>query len=400
MNRETIEVELVTPCFLAGAAGQAEWRAASIRGQLRWWFRAVAGGLWEGDLERVRREEARLFGSTERGALLTVRALAGPGSATIQSLGTRRTAAQLAAMWSDNSEETSKRLKILRRDNGQEALSNPIEYLGYGAAGARPSFAAGGTASFELLWRSGPMSEEDRQVFEDALRAWLHLGGIGAKSRKGFGSLQRKEKAPASRDGLVREVSELLSRLRKFEREPAWTHFSAHSRIYLARNSARSWHEAMEWLGAWMIGFRRRYGYPGDTRTIDGVPLADRDYEWAAPGGRHLRQDVPDRAGFGLPLPFQRQNAGETVTWDQQGGEDGDKDARRASPLLLHVSRIGSLFVPVLTYLPARFLPDGGRFRFKKPPAKRFEPEEQQLGIIQRFLSDLENKHLIEQVTP
>jgi CRISPR-associated protein Cmr1 len=410
MERETLEVEFITPCFLggvtgpAGVAGQAEWRAASIRGQLRWWFRAVAGGRWGGDLERVRKEEARLFGSTDRRSMLTVRALSGPPSSR-QPLGTARTAKELARLWGDESPDTIQRLKLIHRETKAEINSNPVAYLGFGPismGNTRSYLLPENPARLDLLWQPAPPDGEAGEVFQDALWAWFNLGGLGSKSRKGFGSLRRKEDSPATREKLADKIKELLGKFRTFDREPEWTHFSAHSRIYLASRTANSWQEAMEWLGAWMIAFRRRYGYPGDTRTIDGVALANRDYEWAAPKGRHLRDAVPDRAGFGLPLPFQRQNAGETVTWDLEDEEEDEsgKDTRRASPLILHVSRIGNLYMPVLTYMPARFLPEGGRLRFKKPPAKRFEPDEQQIGIIQAFLSDLEGKKLIEQVTP
>ena len=56
MLRQTFKVELVTPCFLGGAKGQADWRGASIRGQLRWWFRAVAGAYFAADLDQVRHQ--------------------------------------------------------------------------------------------------------------------------------------------------------------------------------------------------------------------------------------------------------------------------------------------------------------------------------------------------------
>ncbi len=44
MNRTTYEIEFLTPCFCAGAdQTHAELRVASIRGQLRWWFRCLGG---------------------------------------------------------------------------------------------------------------------------------------------------------------------------------------------------------------------------------------------------------------------------------------------------------------------------------------------------------------------
>ena len=55
MTRKTYTLELITPCFCAGAnPAQAEIRVPSIRGQLRWWFRALGGNATE---------ESEVFGS-------------------------------------------------------------------------------------------------------------------------------------------------------------------------------------------------------------------------------------------------------------------------------------------------------------------------------------------------
>jgi CRISPR-associated protein Cmr1 len=409
MERETFQVEFVTPCFLAGAAGQPEWRAASIRGQLRWWFRAVAGGCWNGDLDRVRREEDLLFGSTESKSLLQVQAFAAPASSGLP-LGKALSADEIARLWGDESPETRQRLRI--RGNGHEFNSNPIQYLGFGPislGSIRPYFPAESPATFKLRWGPRKRGAETRTVFDKALWAWLNLGGIGAKTRKGFGSLRCMEPnamyhAPASRKDLEDGVKSLLREVRSFEQEPAWTHFSSRSRILISARAARSWSDAMECLGAWMIGFRRRYGFPGDSRTLGALPLANRDYEWAAPNGRHLREAVPDRAGFGLPLPFRRnvdgRARGETVTWGWEENEHEDQDARRASPLLLHVAKLGSNFYPVLTYLPSAFLPEGARLKFKDHPGKPFGLTDEQRGIIDQFLADLLGKGLIQEVIP
>ena len=55
MIRQTFRLELITPCFCAGAdPTQAEIRAPSIRGQIRWWFRVLGGS---------HAEESLIFGS-------------------------------------------------------------------------------------------------------------------------------------------------------------------------------------------------------------------------------------------------------------------------------------------------------------------------------------------------
>ena len=411
MDREIFRVELVTPCFLAGAKDETEWRSASIRGQLRWWFRAVGGAQWAGDLSRVRREEERLFGSTNRRSLLRVRILDGPKPSR-SSFGTQYLAAQLAAIYGDPSAEG--RLKIMG-DRGEEG-SNPLHYLAFGPVAKgrleRQYLPPASKAEFEIQWgpRSPKEGEEIRQVLAQALRAWMHLGGIGSKSRKGFGSLHcisgPSFKVPESRDELETQIKGLLALGSGFQKMAEWTHFSAGSRVFIGESTSK-WDVALEKLGAWLIGFRRRYGYPGDPRSAGTVALKNRDYEWAAPRGRSPRQEIPDRAGFGLPLPFRRrigtQVLGETVTWGARPkpGERAarDTDARRASPLLLHVSKLGESYLPVLTYLPARFLPKEGEFKFRYQPGLR--PETPLLrSAVTRFLEDLQAKGLVREVRP
>src|SRR5882757_4581617 len=110
MRRERFDVELVTPCFVGGAESSAEWRAASIRGQLRWWLRAVAGATLS--LEDVRRVETEIFGSTDRSSAVRIRAFEGDGltptDADLRSV--RMTAHELARRFGDLSPETESRL--------------------------------------------------------------------------------------------------------------------------------------------------------------------------------------------------------------------------------------------------------------------------------------------------
>jgi len=48
MKQATYTIEFLTPCFCAGAdQSHAEIRAPAIRGQLRWWFRALGGSAPE-----------------------------------------------------------------------------------------------------------------------------------------------------------------------------------------------------------------------------------------------------------------------------------------------------------------------------------------------------------------
>jgi len=189
--------EFVTPCFLGGASreGPAEWRAGSVRGQLRWWFRAVAGGRYDGDLQQVRKLEAEIFGTTDRSSSLRVRTLGTPQTfpaGTPCTAGRSLGAEEIAAMWADSSAGTVSRLRLLS-PGGKAFPVNPIHYLAYGPVD-RGRFVRSGIPPEEkarllLQWRRPP-GEEAGKLFDLALRSWLNLGGIGARSRKGFGSLR------------------------------------------------------------------------------------------------------------------------------------------------------------------------------------------------------------------
>lgn len=392
MQRETLEVEFVTPCFLGGPAnGGAEWRAASVRGQLRWWLRAIAGG----DLATVRKVERELFGDTDRGSMVRVRTRPGRDFSSSRTPfdAPLLTPAELADRWEEAGAEP--RLRIGSRTNALAYLAfGPITGNNLNRSYLRPQ----AHAFLDLTWVRKP-SADLRRLFDQALWAWLHLGGIGSKSRKGYGSLQPVSMPPnlqpaKSRDELLAQIRRMLPQKDQTAPGPEWTRFSPGSRIFLGARGHRTWQEALSLLGAWLIAFRRRYGYAGETRT----GLANRDYDWLDPASPRKLSNIPDRAGFGLPLPFRRRIPGtqntesQIVTWSS-----GQGDARRASPLLLHVAHVGTQYVPVITYLPAQFLPAGANLRFKSRPGP-FPANPLIDTVVTRFVDDLKAKNLVQEV--
>lgn len=71
MEKITFECEVITPMFLAGADGQTpELRAPSIKGALRFWWRAMHGHLSLKDLHNL---EGRIFGNNSNRSCFTVR---------------------------------------------------------------------------------------------------------------------------------------------------------------------------------------------------------------------------------------------------------------------------------------------------------------------------------------
>ena len=65
METITFRCKIITPMFLAGADGRTpELRAPSIKGALRFWWRAVHGHL---SLDKLRKQEMEIFGGTGPG---------------------------------------------------------------------------------------------------------------------------------------------------------------------------------------------------------------------------------------------------------------------------------------------------------------------------------------------
>ncbi len=73
MFKAEFEVEAITPIFMRGAdQRKAEIRASSIKGLMRWWFRALAGNYFGNDVVGLRRAEEYVFGSTNRRSRVVV----------------------------------------------------------------------------------------------------------------------------------------------------------------------------------------------------------------------------------------------------------------------------------------------------------------------------------------
>ncbi len=356
MGRVQLQIEFVTPCFLGGVdrSAPAEWRALSVRGQLRWWFRAFAGLAFQGDLPRVRAAETALFGSTERSSSLRVRTFGEP--------------------------------RAIGREEFRGSRNDPLVYLGYGAIlwdkddrktyfehGRIEPGSGGEETSVELQWRHD-LSDTERDLLWRTLWGWLNLGGIGARSRRGFGSLHCLSvegsdlgdlKSPAGRGAFRRQVQEVLrsGEVASSTALPLWSHLSGQTRIYMAREGQSSWMAALKDVGDWFKEFRKNH--------------------------RSLSGKIPVRAGFGLPLQFGRKP--EIVTWGSS-----TEVRRRASPLLVHIARFEAQgqveYVPVLTYLPALLIPEKKELFVKDDPASGTLPNDRHREIVNLFLESLSQK--------
>ncbi|WP_052889892.1 type III-B CRISPR module RAMP protein Cmr1 [Thermogemmatispora carboxidivorans] len=183
MLKATFEIEVTTPLFLAGAnQAEAELRPPSLRGAMRYWYRALIGGTTGGNLDKVRRREAQVFGETEYGS--PIRVLISHGD-TLKIKG---------------SAESFKlhQLKKGKKDLSQVlALVSGEEYLLWPAliSGKRSYYDVGSRFSCHLSianrahGQDHPSNED--LLLEAIASLWLltNLGGLGARSRRCAGSL-------------------------------------------------------------------------------------------------------------------------------------------------------------------------------------------------------------------
>jgi len=166
IEKQEYKLEVVTPLFLGGAdPSTPELRVAPFKGMLRFWWRALYGS---NDLKEMKKEEAGIFGSTEKKSMLHINIVEASGIKVDRS-------------------------NLPSGDRGTSNLGT-IDYLAYGLCEynkekkqieyVKGHFEPKTSFTLELYAKADLFP----QVY-DALKCFLLYGGIGARSRNGFGSL-------------------------------------------------------------------------------------------------------------------------------------------------------------------------------------------------------------------
>lgn len=332
---------IVTPMFCGGAEQQAEFRLASFKGVLRFWWRALMWGRAK-DCGDLCVQEAALFGASDEGV--------GQSKVRLRIVDQR-----LAASMEVGQVFEAGRL-------------SGAHYLGYGVMEAFASATKGtqagqltrsmipsGTFGVECLL-SPRLSLDQREAVINALILVGTVGGLGSKSRKGYGSLtltqltvggQSKSLPADPADQLKGLVKNLHPGL------PEWTAWSRDSRVVTVSAKGASAVQVLDMLGREQVFFRSW----GNRGKVLGQPSEQNfplDHHLSK--GQHVDIDYPKRVVFGLPHNYGK---------GQDIGPASKKLDRRASPLFLHVHQTadGSPATGVLTFLPARFLPLGVQIR-------------------------------------
>ncbi len=337
----------VTPCFAGSGEDRAELRLPSIKGVLRFWWRAHAYAAFVGErdgnraVQRMRQCENDLFGSSETGqSRLAMRLDVKTGPRVLE------------------------KGEVLQDDDAT-MIRPGARYLGYGVleafASERKGTQAGElirpclAAPFEFVLRLGAKDAAPLRSVEPALRLLGLAGGLGARARKGYGSLNlislqgdgvEDWRSPGTIDDYRDQLTSLLGTTAACDREPEFSAFSSQARVELLFES-RAPMEVLDDYGKAMVRYRS-WGRNG--KILEREPSCRRfpeDHDWmkdkAIASNFH-----PRRAVFGLP-----HNYGKGIEVKPQ------KHGRRASPLLFHVHRFGKRYAGIALLLRSRFLPEG-----------------------------------------
>ncbi len=373
----TIDVtyRVVTPMFCAGAdAKRPELRAASFKGVLRYWWRALAWSRFDGNLEDIKRQEDELFGSAVVGRSRVAMHLARVRA------GARKAPASDPQPFSYGD--------VLTVGGTGRTVGHGARYLGYGVmeafesrkrkkkAGQLTRACLRAPFDFTVRMRGRDLNSDQLASLRDALVALGTLGGMGAKSRKGYGSLViRSLQVNGDPSTCPRSLDDLRTTVAAFRPKdgaaglPEFTAFSKRTRHVLLTSKKREPLELLDLVGRELVRFRS-WGRNGkifgdieaernfrpDHDMMKGRPPRRQSGPRSGPrpvsGLRRTEGAHPERIAFGLPHNYGRSPNQQVGPWDRNLD-------RRASPLFIHIHECGGTPVAVLSFLPARFLPQG-----------------------------------------
>lgn len=346
-----VTLETVTPLFLGGSdpRGKPELRAPSLRGVLRFWLRALLGGVLGDNPKEVFQRESQVFGSTEHASPVIVRM---PHSLKIPSpVQLTQNRPGLAYLFFS--------ARSFKNQPGRHAIPNGFK--------------------FTCTLQQRPGTPDPNTLPAAAAALWLltHLGGLGMRARRGGGNLQvvtadwSDPSLPplVPEAGTARKLQEALKNGLQQLREWAGKTFngSLHPSfpnppsfdilhpdwcdIAVVDREFNDWAEALDKFGQVMQSFRNRHD--PDYKNIKAVLQS---------GG-----SVPPikRAAFGLPIVFYFRSL------NQRAILEGEEHDRRASPLIVRVTKLqNGKCVLVLTCFHSLLLPRGERLQLRRDGQK------------------------------
>jgi len=364
MNIIKFECETVTPMFLAGADGknpEFKLRPPSIKGLMRFWWRAMNGHL---SLEELKKKEGKIFGASDEGigrSKFSIRVKEQPTRENI-----------VKNLWEEipYEERMSRRgekYKIPRKYAG-------ISYLLYSTfmLNDRPYIKSNTPFSIKI-------SSSETQPLQEAVHSFAFstfFGVLGTRSRRGAGSFRVKNVIYNQED-----YNELFDASKVITKEQLKDHIDSKLRPLLTDTENTSYSVLS---GSKIYIFDSKNNWKDSLETI-GKPFLDfRSSE---------KSKISDTPNFGFPIYHRtsRTSMGagpESPRKNHRGEVEGFME-RRASPLIFKVIKTDeNSYFPVVIWLRDDLVPPDYRIMDKKGGNIK-KPDE---DIVRRFLECLHNK--------
>jgi len=361
MFKAEFELEAITPIFMRGVnQSRAEIRSSSIKGLMRWWFRALAGNYFGNDVVNLRKAEESIFGSTGQRSRVVVEV--------------SKVESNIA--WNERNEYE--------------------RYFWFSQVGRYSKPAIHPNSRIRLVIKS-----YDKRLLKISLISlWMtiHLGGFGSRSRKFGGSIfpvkepetnfeidinflpsnigNLKEYYVKTLSMLIDMTKEILQRLgfkegKKIIGIPSYPIFSNGTVNVFIGIPVDKFSEAIRQIGEWYLGEIRGRKFEGGFRfKYADRKIVQRIYQKYKQGLTNISNIAAHnerRPYLGLPIQFYKKFNNEFVRFTV----DHWYADRRASSLIMTVNKCDGKYYPVITVFRYTFLPkytgpvrySGGVFR-------------------------------------
>ena len=394
--RKIFKLKVLTPMFMGGAdpEGIPELRSASIRGVMRFWFRAMAGAVTSnpGDVYRL---ESEVFGNTDK-----------------------RSGVVVWVIYDAKNEFILKRQDPLS-EKGLNPISRDFQYLVYLANMGlvkhytrRKLAEVGSSNPPGFYWNRGAFLPQftflteitgvNNLVFKIAIKVFkisVYLGGFGTRWRRGFGGCEIVDESSGNPmvidlDRIVSELQELITELasslkievnRGIESLPDFPIFHPdYVEVWegTLACSDNSWETCLNNIGR----IYRKFRLNGEdkTHTKDYLNIIKPIFMGRMPKPKNSKKYLDFTNDiFGLPLLFRSRTFNRSVTLNVSNKQ---KDiGRRASPLILHVEPDKKLIRATLFI--SKFIPDDAKYFIDETPNLPLEkPREEDFDRIREFL--------------
>ncbi len=353
----TLQLKLITPMFGGGHTAREideaqPIRAAAIRGHLRFWWRATAGAQYSTS-EKLYKAESELWGSSadiDKGG----NASGGQGKVSV-SVVTTNFATEPCATYEQNEKGEFNSLPNFGKLPGYALF--PFKGKAEKKRIVEPPSKMSSPFEFKLILRYDPELEPSSiEILHNTLHYWIAFGGIGARTRRGCGSLACNDFISTS--ALTSTVCDAIPTI--------------YNSSYILGPEVRDAVEAWKTSVNLYRDFRQKENFARN-QGVNRIPGRSR---WPEPDSirRLCRSSSPNhspthsvqigfpRADLGLPIVFQFK--------DEKYGDppthilELEKYTRMASPVITKArANSNGTFSPLILVLNSPHAWDGGNLK-------------------------------------